>query len=397
MAEARAWWPASHAEVLDTASDLLGCTTPAELEAATCDLIGDHWQRMSLEHHAGMSPSDWLKGLLVAAGPRAGEPAVRRLLHGLATITAPGQARLALNLLNETEPTDTDSETPAWLDTPPAVSASPDVQLLRDVYGLRFGLLAQVTVADAPARSYLFDIDMCHGFERLVGCGYYPDTAAAVTAWRAAVGISAADAEPQPLPTDQLPPLLSGNVLDESFVTPSAGDGFRELYRADRIVHEIFDALERAGRPVVWPQDIQKRAIELTDDLTRRFREWAPAHDIDLPPATTPDDDVTRWVIGDWVTPGLTEDLALACSPHRVAAFVAYLNDDWVTDVRDQALTILEPWARYCLECSGVSGEAAEHTLAWAARAAREPEAVGGDLANDLSTAVDETTVIRHR
>jgi len=37
-AKARAWWPDSHAEVLDAVSSLLDCATPAELEEAVCDL-----------------------------------------------------------------------------------------------------------------------------------------------------------------------------------------------------------------------------------------------------------------------------------------------------------------------------------------------------------------------
>jgi hypothetical protein len=54
---------------------------------------------------------------------------------------------------------------------------------------------------------------------------------------------------------------------------------------------------------------------------------------------------------------------------------------------------VLHSWVRFCLEHSVVTGQAAADTLAWARRAAREPEAVGGDLGNNLNRPIDETTL----
>ncbi|HEX2804615.1 MAG TPA: hypothetical protein VHN80_00410, partial [Kineosporiaceae bacterium] len=356
-------------------------------------LIGDHWQRMHEQHSTGFAPSGWLNGLITAAEPRAGEPAVRRLLRGIAVIVAPGLAAAALRLRHASPPQVATGEEPAWLDEPPAVTASPDVLLLRDAYGLRFGLLAQLTTDDGPARTYLLDIDLCYGFDRVVRCGYHPDIPAATAAWRTVVGSSADHAEPEPLPDGLLPHLLTGSVFDGPFATSPTGEDFRELFRADRVAHEIFDALERAGHRVTWPKDAAEQARDLADTLTGQFRTWAADHDVDLPTAETPDDDVVRWLLGDWVSPGLTEQLALACSPHRIAAFTAYLNDDWQPGDRDRALTVLPPWARYCLERSDVTGPAAEHTLGWARRAAHDPQAVGSDHGDNLGQPVDETTV----
>jgi hypothetical protein len=83
----------------------------------------------------------------------------------------------------------------------------------------------------------------------------------------------------------------------------------------------------------------------------------------------------------------------LACSPHRVAAFTAYLEDDWMPEYRTRALALLEPWARYCLQHTNITGEAADHTLDWARRARHEPALVGGDLGNHLNRPMDETAV----
>ena len=112
-----------------------------------------------------------------------------------------------------------------------------------------------------------------------------------------------------------------------------------------------------------------------------------------LPPSDGPDDDVVSWLLDDWVSPGMTEELCLACSPHRIAAFTAYLNDDWRDKHRPQALQVLHPWVRFCLEHNPVGGQAEAETLAWADRAAREPDEVGADLGNDLNRPIDETTL----
>jgi hypothetical protein len=72
--------------------------------------------------------------------------------------------------------------------------------------------------------------------------------------------------------------------------------------------------------------------------------------------------------------------------------FTAYLNDDWQPADRDRALAVLPPWARYCLERSGITGPAAEHTLTWAQRAVHDPQAVGSDHGDNPGQPVDETT-----
>ena len=94
-AESRGWWPDSHAEVLDAATALLTCAGPSALEDAVCDLLGRHWQHLYEVHDTGLRADEWLEGLLDVAKPRAGEPAVRRLLFGIAVIAAPGLAGLA--------------------------------------------------------------------------------------------------------------------------------------------------------------------------------------------------------------------------------------------------------------------------------------------------------------
>jgi hypothetical protein len=102
---------------------------------------------------------------------------------------------------------------------------------------------------------------------------------------------------------------------------------------------------------------------------------------------------VVAWLLHDWVSPGMTEELALACSPHRIAAFTAYLNDDWRDEQRTLALQVLLPWVRFCLAHNPLDAQAEAELLAWAEHAAREPQVVGADLGNNLNRPLDETTL----
>jgi hypothetical protein len=392
-AQGRSWWPSSHAKVLDEAAALLSCATPTDLEDAVCDLLGRHWHWLFEVHATWLRVEEWLGGLLDVAKGRAAEPAVRRLLYGIAVIAAPGLADIALDLLRHT-PTGSPDGEPEWLAVPPIVTASPDVLLLRDAYGLRFGVLAQVTGPGGHSRTYLYDVDLCHGFDQVLGSGYHPDTAAATAAWRDLVGASAATAEPEPASDELLPHVLpGGGLIDGMFGQPLTAGHFTELYRGDRIIFAIADALQAAGRPLTWPDNDPQQAADLAAALSERFKAWAVSSEVALPPSPGPDDDVVTWLLNDWVSPGMSEELALACSPHRIAAFTAYLNDDWLDDQLTRALPVLHPWARFCLEHTGVSGRAREDILAWAQRAALEPAAVGSDLANNLNRPLDETTI----
>lgn len=408
QAAARTWWPSSHAEVLESAAGLAGCTDPAELEDAVCDVLGRHWQRMRQRHKTGFRADEWLEELLDAAEPRAGEPGVRRLLYGIAAIAAPGLAGVAAELLQAPAARAGD---PAWLATPPAVTASPDVLVLRDGYGMRYGLLAEVSGAGGPRGTYLFDIDLCHGYYQVLTSGYHASTAAAAAAWRDLAGASAADSEPLPAPAELLPHILpGGGVIDGLIGQPLTDGHFTELYRGNRIVHAIAEALDAAGRPVAWPQETPELRSARAGELTRQFRAWAGAAGVSLPPASEGEDagageadsddeddgegDIVEWLLDDWHTSDLPGDLALGCSPHRIAAFTAYLNDDWLPAQRQRALPLLHPLARFCLESTGVTGEAADRTLTMARRAADDPAAVGADFGNHLNLPVDETTLV---
>jgi hypothetical protein len=189
------------------------------------------------------------------------------------------------------------------------------VLLLRDAYGLRFGVLSRLTGPGGQPRSYLFDVDLCHGFYQVLGSGYHPDESSAAAVWRGQVGASATDAEPVPAPDDLLPHVLPGNGLGAGlFGRPLTDNHFTELYRGDRVVSAVADALDAAGRPVAWPTRGGRQGDDLADTLSEEFTAWAARHDVALPPAGELEDDVVGGLVHDWVNPGMTRSLALACS-----------------------------------------------------------------------------------
>jgi hypothetical protein len=385
MAQARSWWPGSHAEVIAGAPGLLSCGSPDELEDAVCDLLGGHWRRWFDEHDLGLALAEWLESLIEAATAHAGDPAVRRLLHGIAAVATPGLADSAVQVLRRAAPP---ADEPGWLPDTYQTVASPDILLLRDGYGLRFGLLIEITGPNRPTRTYLMDVDLCHNFDEVLACGYYPDVQTAATAWRALAGPSAEGSAPQPASPELLPVVLpGGGVLDQFFGRPLTASQFTECYRADRIVHAAAEAQEAAGRPIVWPRESSQEHTARAAGIATEFRTWAETTGVDLPPG-----ELVEWMLDDWIR-ALPGDLPLSCSPHRIAAFTAYLVDDWVDDHREAALALLEPWARYCIERTDLAAPLAEHALTWARRAAQEPEQVGGDLGNDLNRPICETTV----
>jgi hypothetical protein len=106
---------------------------------------------------------------------------------------------------------------------------------------------------------------------------------------------------------------------------------------------------------------------------------------------------VVAWPVHDWVPPGLGEELVLACSPHRVAVFTAYLLDDCRPEHHAPAFALLPLWVRFCLGQGPVTGPAADLVLSWAERAAAEPAVVAADLGNRLNRPIDETSVTEHR
>jgi hypothetical protein len=381
--QSRNWWPESREAIFEASGRLLDCADPIALEDAVCDLLGRHWATAFKEHNRGLSLDQWLEALIDAAGTQAGRPGVGHLLHAVAAIASPGLAAAAHRVLKATAlPAE-----PAWLPNTSKTVAGPGIMVMTDAYGLRFGVLIEMTGPGRPARTYLFDIDRCHGFTAVLTSGYHPDPAAAAQSWRALVGPSADGVHPEPATSALLGTILpGGGVLDDLTMHPLTPEQFTECYRSERIVHAVSDALQRDHRPISWPHETFQETNARAEPVVREFESW-----LSTKGHAQPDDaELVQSFLETWLV-GLPDPMGFGCSPHRIAAFTAYLNDDWIEEYRNGALTLLEPWVEYCIERTGrLPDHLAQLSLAIARHAVHSPNAVGGDLGNRLNQPIRE-------
>lgn len=386
-ARTRAWWPDSHRAVLDAAGPLLDASGPDDLEDAVCSLIGEEWgRRLGLERE-GFHRGEWLEALVAAAGRRIAEPAVRRLLHGVALMGGPAAGRPARDLLAAAS---TGDDAP-WLAEAPVRQVAPEPLVLRDRYGLRFGLLVQVAGATGAPRTYLIDVDRCSGMAATPHAGYHPDVESATLAWRGFVGESARDVVAGPAPAD-----LLGEVLPETgtvgmfFIEPCTPGQWREMFRQGGVVDALVEARQRAGLPPC--EAVPRRVTDtIVTDLLRRFRTWAAAHHVQLPAADDEGCGVAD-LVDIWVHPGMGPETAVACSPHRIVEFTGYVLDDRLPQYRDELLGMLPAWVAFLRDQQGTAPGAAAVLDAWAERAGRESAAVAA-LGGTVNLPVDETSL----
>jgi hypothetical protein len=379
----RIWWPESREAIFAESDRLLSSCDPVALEDAVCDLLGRHWAIAFEKHDVGLSLDEWLGELIDEAETQAGRPGVRHLLHGIAAIASPGLAGAARQVLKVTAP----PAEPEWLANTSKVVASPGIMVLSDAYGLRFGVLIEMTGPARSVRTYLLDVDLCHGFAAVLTAGYHPDAAAGAQSWRGLVGPSADGIRPEPATSQLLATVLpGGGVFDRLTMHPLTSEHFTECYRADRVVHAAADALDRARRPISWRRETVKEREARVEPVVREFQSWLTTTGREQ----SDDPELIESLLETWFV-GLPEPMCFGCSPHRIAAFTAYLNDDWLEEYRQGALALLEPWVEYCIKrTGGLPDRLAQLSLATARHAVRSPEAVGGDLGNRLNRPMRE-------
>lgn len=188
----------------------------------------------------------------------------------------------------------------------------------------------------------------------------------AVAAWRESKGDTARTARPEPV-TDysQLGFLV---CCDMSPNGPFRGDELRgyaeNLFRADRRVHDIADAMAWRGHQ--WPDESGSRRdhVAAAEAMAKAFGNWyARRH------GREPGGEAARWLAGVWVT-GTLPGYENAVSPHRVRAPLAYKDDDWLPEepAAVAAYELLPEWARWNGEQIGVPGPLVERSVAVAER-----------------------------
>jgi hypothetical protein len=349
------WWEASHDRVLDASVGLLAAAGPRTLEQAVAELIGGELHASILREESGLGLDIWGMRLVDRAAARASAPAESGdartgpvwLLHGLASFGSAGlatDARQRALAASRSLPGDRWRSLPGWLSQQPA--ATGDVRVIRDVYGTRTGVLAGFRYpADASPWVYLIDLD-ASGAVRLAGGGAFDDMDQAASAWRAAVGDSAADAVPEAATGESLTALVYYEHQEELLFGDESLAVMIEWYRAGLRGQEVMAAAEAHGIALPAPRYLFAGIDYMS--AAKAFTDWYSSRHGHVPPKQP-----VRYLAEEWLE-GMLPGTEHMVSPAR-SRFYHELIDDWQEgQERDAALDLLPEWVRWNGEESGV-------------------------------------------
>jgi hypothetical protein len=232
---------------------------------------------------------------------------------------------------------------------------------MRDVYGVRFGVIAGFSYPGGVDPSvFLFDLDAC-GIVDLANAGAYDDVSEAAVAWRAMVGESAEGALPSLVPApEQLHCLVhwdTGMGILHGAESDAALDNW---FRARRRIHDVTEALRKRRTPLPPARSLYHDLD--TAATVEAFTAWhADRH------GAKPDPEVADALATEWLE-GCLPGTEHAVSPHRVR-FLQALIGDWIDDdpVTVGAKALLPEWARWHAEQSGLPQHLIDRTIAVAA------------------------------
>lgn len=406
--EPAAWWPQSHERILAAATARPWPSALADIEALTCELVGDEFYARFSALESGLHPAQWMVALAEStaaafrsslqsgSGDWAG---LYSLLCGLALVTPPPPGEeaseglklareLFTDILDPYEVAQSEAAKGAKLladrgltaeFTLPSGGARPSGEALvaRDAYGSRFLVAAPFGYSDGETDHwYAWDVDQCW-INTIVAAGTFGSAEESLAEWRAAVGGTTAGSVLTPCQAPMLAALLDPCLQAGPMSDMLQGFEPRELIRE-------FYRMRRRARALAWPADAS--AADLDDRSSSHaaaaaFREWYAARHESVPPdfgATV------GTIVNEWV-PGRASDERgfYACSPHRIEMTAHLLRDGYLAEHANEALTVLPAWTRWCLARSDPGPE-------FAARALDTAHAEATALASDDEHAHDD-------
>jgi hypothetical protein len=392
-APAEPWWRESHERILARARDLSWPSRQADLETQTCQIVGDEFYDRLQSPGIGLHPSQWLRALAEETGTALRTALAQgaddwqqlwALLCGLALIAprAPADAvdETARELFPdikypyETALDEADQAAklladgglePNGTSTTEGSRAAGEPLAARDVYGSRFLLVAPFGYGgDAPDHWYAWDIDFCW-IDRGVGAGVFASAEDALREWRGAVGPTASDAALSTCAAEMTAQLLASCLTTGPLADILEGSEPREL------IHEYF-RLRRRARDLT--ESVHADADSSWFDVShvdQMFLGWyAARHDDIAAKAAT---EALGILLEEW-GPGKSPDgrAFYACSPHRIEVAARVLRDAYFPDFANAALRLLPEWTEWCIEQSGLDGDAAARSREVARSAASE-------------------------
>ena len=377
-----AWWRESHDRILAKARAVTWPVRLIDVETQACQIIGDEFYDRFRSPETGLHPVQWLRALAEVTGAAlraalaAGAedwPRLWALLCGLA-LTAPQTPSDAVDeSVREKFPEFPEIEYPletalAEAEKFAALAAGRGLEpgpgrltdgcrpagealVARDVYGSRRVLVAPFGYdGGAPDHWYAWDIDLCW-IAVVVGADVFASAEDALREWCDAVGPAASGAALSSCPVAMTAPLLAPCLRTGPLADMLQGneprDLIREYYRLRRRARDLTGSADAAAGSSPFDADHAPEA----------FLDWyAPRHD-DLPEAVT---QATATICEEWGPHEYPDEHSFyACSPHRIEMAAHLIRGSYFADYANPALRLLPEWTQWCIERTGLNGDAA--------------------------------------
>jgi hypothetical protein len=375
-------WRESHKRILARARDLTWPARLVDLETQACRIVGDEFYDRLRSPGTGLHPVQWLRALAeetgavsraALAGGADDWQKLWALLCGLA-LTAP---RTPSGAVDETAsgkfPEFPDIGYPletalAEAKKLAALAAGRGVEpglgrladgcrlageplVASDAYGSRRVLVAPFSYdGGAPDHWYAWDIDLCW-IAMVVGAGVFASTDDALREWRDAVGAAASGAALAPCPAGMtaqlLGPCLREGPLADMLQGNEPRDLIREHYR-----------LRRRARDLTGPGDAAAGSSWFdAGHAADAFAGWYAARHDDMPGAVAEAAGTIYEMWGPYAYPD--ERSFYACSPHRIEMAADLIRESYFAGDANPALRLLPEWTEWCIERTGLDGDAA--------------------------------------
>ncbi|HEY3733177.1 MAG TPA: hypothetical protein VGL63_04610, partial [Streptosporangiaceae bacterium] len=380
-APAAAWWRESHRRILARARALTWPSRQVDLETQACQVVGDEFYDRLQSAETGLHPSQWLRALTEETGTalRAALAAgaddwqgLWALLCGLALIaprtvddsrgsTAPGSREAFPGIKDPQETALAEAgkiaELLASRGLDPGASCPADGSwqvgeplLARDVYGSRLLLMAPFSHdGGTPDHWYAWDIDVCW-IAVVAGAGAFASAEDALREWRDAVGPAASGAALSPCAAGMtarvLAPCLQTGFLADMLQGREPRELIREYYRLRRRARDLTVSVDAGAGSS--PFD--------AGHVHDAFLDWYAGRHDDVPETAA---EATGTILDEWgPQENLDERSFYACSPHRIEMAAHLIRDGYLPDYASAALGLLPERTEWCIEQSGLDGEA---------------------------------------
>jgi hypothetical protein len=376
------WWRESHDRILARARALTWPVRLVDLETQACQIVGDEFYDRLRSPGTGLHPAQWLRALAeetgaalraALAGGADDWQKLWALLCGLALMAPQTPAGAVDETVRERFP-----EFPAINDpletalaeagkfaalaadrgVVPGVGRLADGRrpageplVASDVYGSRLLVTAPFYCGGgAPDHWYAWDIDLCW-IAVVAGAGVFASADDALRKWRDAVGPAGSGAALSSCPAGRTAQLLGlclrTGPLADMLQGNEPRDLIREYYRLRRRARDLTGSADAAAGSAWFDAGHAPGA----------FMDWYAARHDEVPAAVT---EATATIYEEWGPHTYPDERWFyACSPHRIEMAAHLIRESYFAEYANAALRLLPEWTQWCIERTGLEGDAA--------------------------------------